>query len=537
MATSSTFVSTFNGSNLIPFSHIAIRLDRRDSVAIAKEDILPGVIISADLPGLPFERLTTAQKIPAGHKFALHSLAPGAEILRYGCRIGIASSVITAGDWVHTHNLDVGDLVRNFAIQTVAADQPTAVATPERTFMGYPRPHGRNGARNFILVVSTVNCSAQTARAIAQAFPPETLAAYPNVDGVLAITHSTGCSMPAGSLAHEYLQRTLLNLIGHPNVGGILFVGLGCEVNQLAGQVEERRAAQPVDQPGACQIGPYLTLQEQGGIEATVAAGRQVVRDMLPGVNRSQRAPVPLSSLKVALQCGGSDSWSGVTANPLIGKVADQLVAAGATVVLSETPEIYGAEYLLTGRAASLLVGKRLVDCIKEWQAQAELLGVSLDNNPSPGNKAGGLTTIFEKSLGAVSKGGSTPLMQVYKYAETVDCPGLVFMDTPGNDPVSVTGQVAGGCSLVLFSTGRGSVFGGSIAPCLKVASNTAMYRHMAGDMDYNAGALLDGKTMEEAAADLLDLVIQSASGAPTRAERIGYREAEFVPWQPGIVL
>jgi altronate dehydratase len=246
---------------------------------------------------------------------------------------------------------------------------------------------------------------------------------------------------------------------------------------------------------------------------------------------------VPRSGLKVALQCGGSDSWSGVTANPLIGKVADQLVAEGATVVLSETPEIYGAEYLLTARAASLPVGKKLVECIQEWQAQAELLGVSLDNNPSPGNKAGGLTTIFEKSLGAVSKGGTTVLRQVYQYAEKVDCPGLVFMDTPGNDPVSVTGQVAGGCNLVLFSTGRGSVFGGSIAPCLKVASNTLTYRHMTGDMDYNAGALLDGKMMEEAAGELLDLLIQAASGGQTCAERIGYREAEFVPWQPGIVL
>jgi altronate hydrolase len=538
MATSSTFVSTFNGLNLIPFSHIAIRLDGRDPVAIAKEDILPGVVISADLPGLPFEQLTITQKIPAGHKFALCTIVAGEEILRYGCRIGIASMAMAAGDWVHTHNLEVGDLARNFAIRTVAAsgDAPAA-ATPEHTFMGYPRPRGLNGTRNYILVVSTVNCSAQTARAIAQAFPPELLSAYPNVDGVLAITHSTGCSIPAGSLAHEYLQRTLLNLIGHPNVGGIIFVGLGCEVNQLANQVEERRIAQSADEPGACQVGPYLTLQQQGGIEATIKAGRQAVREMLPYVNRAQRVPVPLSSLKVALQCGGSDSWSGVTANPLIGKVADQIVAAGGTVVLSETPEIYGAEYLLTSRAASLSVGQKLVDCIKEWQAQAELLGVSLDNNPSPGNKAGGLTTIFEKSLGAVSKGGSSPLRQVYQYAETVDSPGLVFMDTPGNDPVSVTGQVAGGCSLVLFSTGRGSVFGGSIAPCLKVASNTSMYRHMAGDMDYNAGALLDGISMEEAAADLLGLVIQAASGAPTRAERIGYREAEFVPWQPGIVL
>jgi altronate hydrolase len=519
---------------LVPFSHIAIRLDRRDPLAIAKEELLPGVIVTADLPGLPFDQLTINQKIPAGHKFALCSLARGAEILRYGCRIGVASAAIAPGDWIHTHNLDVGDLARNFAIQTVAAGGPPAATN--LFFQGYVHPHGSSGTRNYILVVATVNCSAQTARAIAQAFPPESLAAYPNVDGVLAITHSTGCSIPAGSLAQEYLQRTLLNLIGHPNVGGILFVGLGCEVNQLAGQVEARRSIQ-AEGPGACQIGPYLTVQEQGGIEATISAGRQAVREMLPQVNLSRRELVPLSSLKVAVQCGGSDSWSGVTANPLIGKVADQVIAAGGTVVLAETPEIYGAEYLLTSRVASQAVGQKLVECIREWQAQAELLGVSLDNNPSPGNKAGGLTTIFEKSLGAVSKGGSTPLMQVYQYAEMVDCPGLVFMDTPGNDPVSVTGQVSGGCSLVLFSTGRGSVFGGSIAPCLKVASNTPTYRHMTGDMDYDAGALLTGKSMEDAARELLDLVIQAASGAPTRAERIGYREAEFVPWQPGIVL
>ena len=533
MATSLISALTFNGKKLIPFSHIAIRLDRRDPLAIAKEELLPGVIVTADLPDLPFDQLEINQKIPAGHKFALCPIACGAEILRYGCRIGVASAEIAPGDWIHTHNLDVGDLARNFAIQTVAAGGAQAI---ELFFQGYPRPHGQSGTRNYILVVATVNCSAQTARAIAQAFPPESLAAYPNVDGVIAITHSTGCSIPAGSLAQEYLQRTLLNLIGHPNVGGILFVGLGCEVNQLGSQVEAHRG-QSDDGPGACQIGPYLTVQEQGGIEATITAGRQAVWDMLPQVNLSRRVPVPLSSLKIALQCGGSDSWSGVTANPLIGKVADQVVAAGGTVVLSETPEIYGAEYLLTSRVASLAVGQKLVERIQEWQAQAELLGVSLDNNPSPGNKAGGLTTIFEKSLGAVSKGGSTPLMQVYKYAETVDCPGLVFMDTPGNDPVSVTGQVSGGCSLVLFSTGRGSVFGGSIAPCVKVASNTPTYRHMTGDMDYDAGALLEGKSMEDAARELLDLVIQAASGTPTRAERIGYREAEFVPWQPGIVL
>ncbi len=536
MVTSSTFVSTFNGKNLIPFSAIAIRLHPRDPLAIAKEELLPGTVLSADWPGLPFDRLAIVQKIPAGHKFALCGLAAGDEVLRYGCRIGVASTAIAPGDWIHTHNLDIGDLGRHFTIHTVDVPGFAQAQTVERSFMGYPRPQGLSGTRNYILVVSTVNCSAQTARAIAQAFPPESLSAYPNVDGVIAITHSYGCSMPAGSLAHHYLQRTLLNLIGHPNAGGILFIGLGCEMNQMAELVQARRAAQP-GEPGACQIGPYLAVQDLGGIEATVTAGRQAIQAMLPLVNRTARLPRPLASLVVAVQCGGSDSWSGVTANPLIGRVADRVVAAGGTVVLAETPEIYGAEYLLTDRVASPAVGQKLVERIKDYQAQAEQQGFSLDNNPSPGNKAGGLTTIFEKSLGAVSKGGSTPLMQVYQYAEGVDSPGLVFMDTPGNDPISVTGQVAGGCNLVLFSTGRGSVFGGSIAPCLKVASNTAMFQRMAGDMDYDAGAVLAGKSMDEATEDLLALLIQAASGSATRAERIGYREAEFVPWQPGIVL
>jgi len=521
----------------IPFSQIAIRLDPRDPLAIAKNEILPGTTLASDSPDLPFQLLAVRQNIPAGHKFALHTLSTGQEILRYGRRIGVATQAIAPGEWIHSHNLGVGSLVSDLKSMQVVSQPPLKPTPDRRDFMAYQRPNGLCGTRNFIFVVSTVSCSAQTARAIAQAFTPEVLARYPNIDGVVAITHSSGCSFPAGSLAQQYLQRSLANLIDHPNAGGVVFAGLGCEVNQMAGLVETRRNAAGAGKPGACVIGPYLTIQELGGIDKTAAAGRLAVQAMLPQVNTLVRTPVSISNLKIALQCGGSDSWSGITANPLIGKVADQIVYHGGTVVLSETPEIYGAEHLLTSRLISKKVGQKLVASIKWWQAQAKLLGFSLDNNPSPGNKAGGLTTIFEKSLGAVSKGGSTPLMDVYQYAERVASQGLVFMDTPGNDPVSVTGQVAGGCNLVLFSTGRGSVFGGNIAPCIKVASNSPIYMQLIEDMDFDAGSLLTGKSMPDASEDLLQLVIQTASGSLTKAERKGYREAEFFPWQPGAVL
>ena len=521
----------------IPFSHMAIRLDPRDPLAIAKVEILPDTVLASDAPDLPFQQLAVTQAIPAGHKFALQALAAGQEILRYGHRIGAATQAIAPGEWIHSHNLGVGSLERDLRTMQVVPRQAPQPTPARRDFMAYLRPNGACGTRNYIFVISTVSCSAQTARAIAQAFTPALLAQYPNIDGVVAITHSSGCSYPTGSLSGQYLQRSLANLIDHPNAGGVVFVGLGCEVNQMSALVEARRSAPKTAKPGACVIGPYLTIQELGGIEKTAAAGQQAVTAMLPQVNALARTPVSIANLKIALQCGGSDGWSGVTANPLIGKVADQIVFHGGTVVLSETPEIYGAEQLLTSRLVSKRTGQKLVARIKWWQAQAQQLGFSLDNNPSPGNKAGGLTTIFEKSLGAVSKGGSTPLVMVYDYAELVTSRGLVFMDTPGNDPVSVTGQVVGGCNLVLFSTGRGSVFGGNIAPCLKVASSSPTFQQMSADMDFDAGSLLTGKSMPEAAEDLLDLVIRTASGSLTKAEGKNYREAEFVPWQPGAVL
>ncbi len=506
-------------------SEVAIRLDEADTVAIAKQDLPSGLLL--ELPS--GQAMTVQQPIPYGHKIALKPVQAGESLLRYGQVIGFASRDIQPGEWVHSHNLQVGGMQRQFSIQVAGPPKPDA-GLPTPTFMGYKRADGRVGTRNYLAVISTVSCSAQTARLIAEHFSPERLAPYPNLDGVIAVTHSTGCGAPPGSLPFVFLQRTLLNLAVHPNVAGAIFVSLGCEGNQI--QECGRFMAEFPELPG-----PLLSIQELGGIQPTVRVGIAAIEARLEAANASVRTPQPLSELAVALQCGGSDGWSGVTANPLVGRVADAIVQAGGTVVLAETPEIYGAEQLLTRRVAAPEVGEALIERIRWWQEHAEREGFSLDNNPSPGNKAGGLTTIYEKSLGAIAKGGSTPLQAVYSYAERVEHRGLVFMDSPGNDPISVTGQVAGGCNLVLFTTGRGSVFGGNFAPCLKIASNSALFRRMEGDMDFNAGVLLEGSGFETSSKELLKMVIETASGQKTKSECQGAREGEFIPWQPGGIL
>ncbi len=519
-----------NDSPPLLFSSLALRLHPADLVAVALRDIPAGTILIRDDLHPP-ELLEVLENIPSGHKLALNRIPAGSAVRRYGHLIGLASQDISPGAWVHTHNLAAIADPRRSQIHVEAAPPPQPNPSATRSFQGYPRPSGRAGTRNFIAVIATVSCSAQAAQAIAAHFTPERLSTYPNVDGVLAVTHASGCSIPEGGLAHTYLQRALLNMARHPNVDAALFVSLGCEVNQMAAPVAH--LARELGRPSS----PYLIIQELGGLNATVAAGIRAVEELLPQVNATRRRPQPISELCIALQCGGSDSWSGVTANPLVGQVSDRVVAAGGTVILGETPEIYGAEQLLTGRAGSLEVGQKLMERIRWWEEQALLLGFSLDNNPSPGNKTGGLTTIYEKSLGAVAKGGSTPLRAVYAYAEQVSASGLTFMDTPGNDLASISGQVAGGANLVLFTTGRGSVSAGILAPCLKVATNTPMYTQMQADMDFNAGGLLDRLPMEAAAQKLLELVIATASGEKTKSEGFGFRTGEFVPWTPGAVL
>ena len=508
------------------FSELLIHLHPLDQVAIARQELPAGAAILGNPSGGAVETLLVQEAVPAGHKIALRPVAAGNEVRRYGYPIGIAVRPIQAGEWVHTHNLSVPSQSPERAFQ-VASPVPLVEPGRRRTFQGYLRPDGKAGTRNLIAVISTSICSAQAAQGIASLFTKERLQAFPNVDGVAAIVPQTGCCIPVNSTAFQYLQRTMLNVARNPNIAGVVFVSLGCENNQIEPAVD---AMEWGDAPRPL----VLVIQEQGGIRGTVEAGAAAVEALLPMVNAFQRTPVPASALSLALQCGGSDGWSGVTANPLVGLVSDRLIRQGGTAVLAETPEIYGAEHLLTRRVAGPEVGQKLVRLLESWEAQARLYGFSLDNNPTPGNKAGGITTIFEKSLGAVAKAGSTPLVDVVDYAERVEKKGLVFMDSPGFDPASVTGELAGGCNLILFTTGRGSVYGTNLAPCVKIATNTPMFTRMRGDMDYNAGAILDGKPVDEAAEELFELVLEIASGKHTQSEGFGFREGEFVIWQPG---
>jgi altronate hydrolase len=501
-----------------------IHLHPEDPIAIARCELTVGMELA-----LSDGTITVREAVPAGHKLALKDILAGEEIRRYGYVIGRAKTFIPAGSWVHSHNLELGESSVERAVRVVQPEKPVSSG---KTFMGYERPGRRAGLRNYIALISTVTCSAHVTSQIARAFTPERLAAYPNVDGVVAIVHHTGCSMPPGGLSQRYLRRALTNLAFHPNVAAAFYIGLGCEVMQVddcqpAFSMEEVAGLAPSS----------LVIQDQGGFQKTVRAGIERVEALLPQVNAIPRGPQPLADLVVALQCGGSDGWSGITANPLVGRVTDRLVREGATAVLAETPEIYGAEHLLTRRVTSQETAEKLMERIAWWEEQARRRGFSLDNNPTPGNKQGGLTTIFEKSLGAVAKAGSSPLNGVYEYGEHVEARGLVFMDTPGNDPLSVTGQVAGGCSLILFTTGRGSVYGSTLAPCLKIASNSRLAERMEEDMDFNAGQILEGLAWEEASQQLFEQVIETASGQRTKSERNGLSEQEFVPWQPDASL
>lgn len=466
-----------------------IHLHPDDPVVIAKCDLRVGMELN-----LSGRMITVSEYVPAGHKLAIVDIPVGGEVQRYGHRIGQARVFIPAGSWVHSHNLELSQRSSGNPDQFIKEVVP---APSGKTFLGYQRTGRHAGLRNYIAVISTVSCSAHVTSQIARAFPPERLAAYPNVDGVIAIVHHSGCTMPPGWLSQRYLKCSLANLARHPNVAAAVYVGLGCEVMQVE---ECQLIFSPAEFEGLTP--EKLVIQDSGGFKKTVAAGIDLVDQLLPRVNAITRNPQPLSELIVALQCGGSDGWSGITANPLVGRITDYLVQEGATTVLAETPEIYGAEHLLTRKIASADIAEKLMGRIAWWEGQAKKKhGFSLDNNPTPGNKQGGLTTILEKSLGAVAKAGNSPLMGVYEYGEHVEEQGLVFMDTPGNDPVSVSGQYAGGCNLILFTTGRGSVYGSTLAPCIKIASNTRLAECMEDDIDFNAGQLLEGVLWEEASA------------------------------------
>ena len=500
-----------------------LQLHPNDNVAVAREPISANTAVD----GL----LVTAE-IPSGHKVALKAITAGEPVIKYGQHIGIATQPIGPGQHVHTHNLSIQESVlsgktEHMDVPPVPSSAPEAHAIATDTFLGYLRPNGSVGTRNYIGVLTSVNCSATVAKRIAAHFTPERLALFPNVDGVVALTHSTGCAMSGNDEGSEVLRRTLAGYANHPNFAAVLLLGLGCEANQVSRIV-------PLTTGGNVTA---TTIQEVGGTKAAIARGIADVEAMLPQADAAQRTPQPVSKLIVALQCGGSDAWSGVTANPALGLAMDRLIANGGTAVLSETPEIFGAEHLLTSRAEPA-VAAALMDRIAWWQRYAALHNNTLDNNPSHGNKLGGLTTILEKSLGAVAKAGSSPLRAVLGYADPLTTAGLLFMDSPGYDPVSATGQIASGANLLCFTTGRGSVFGAKPVPSLKLSTTTQLYRRMTDDMDINCGPIADGEaSVAEMGQQIFEHVLKAASGEPTKSEALGFGDDEFQPWQLGAVM
>ncbi|MBV9077148.1 MAG: altronate dehydratase [Methylobacteriaceae bacterium] len=499
-----------------------IHLGPSDNVVVAVDAVAAGDLAHA---------ITARGRVPKGHKMAVRPIRAGEPVLKFGQVIGFATTHIAPGDWVHEHNVGLHAFDRDYRFAEDARDDELVPEAARATFEGYLRPNGRTGTRNYIGILTSVNCSASVARFAAAAVERAgLLEAYPGVDGIVAIVHGTGCGHAAYGEGFEVLRRTQWGYASHPNFAGVVMVGLGCEVFQIGRMKQEYGIAES-------DTFRSLTIQETGGTRKTVDTIVGAIREMLPRAAAARRTTRPASELVLALQCGGSDGYSALTANPALGVASDILVAQGGTSILSETPEIYGAEHLLTRRAASVPVGEKLVSRIRWWEEYTAKNGGEMNNNPSPGNKAGGLTTILEKSLGAAAKGGRSTLRAVYEYAEPVREHGFVYMDTPGYDPVAATGQVAGGANLICFTTGRGSAFGAKPAPSIKIATNSDIYRRMEDDMDIDCGSILEGVPVEEKGREIFETILAVASGRRTKSEELGYGDAEFVPWQIGAVM
>jgi altronate hydrolase len=497
-----------------------LRLHPTDNVVVAVAGLSPGDIV---------DDVKIIRRIPPGHKAAVRAIAKDMPALKFGQIIGFATQDIAAGDWVHEHNIAFHSVDRDYEYAT-GANPPPAIAAPA-TFQGYRRANGRVGTRNYLGILTSVNCSATVARLIAREVEKRgMLDDFPEIDGIIPLVHGHGCGMDSKGEGYDVLKRTMWGYAANPNMGAVLMVGLGCETFQIGRWKQAYNIAEG-------DSFRSLTIQDSGGTQKAIDAGIAAVADMLPMMAATRRTTAPASELMLALQCGGSDGYSGITANPALGAAVDLLVAHGGTAILSETPEIYGAEHLLTRRARNREVGEKLIERIRWWEDYTTRNAGSMNNNPSPGNKAGGLTTILEKSLGAAAKGGTTTLNAVFKYAEPVTEKGFVFMDTPGYDPVSATGQVAGGANILCFTTGRGSAYGCKPTPSIKLATNTPVYERMTDDMDINCGDVLDGVSIQDKGAEIFQHILKIASGERSKSEKLGYGDAEFVPWQIGATM
>ena len=501
-----------------------IRLHPSDNVVIARIDVGIGSRIES-------EGFTSRSQVPAGHKIAAVDITKGSAILKYDTCIGFASTDITAGTYVHSHNVSFQEYDRDYAYARNYQATPILPIDQQAQFMGYVRSDGQVGTRNFIGILSTVNCSATVVHKVAEAFTAERLSEFPNIDGVVGLSHGLGCGMEMSGEPMELLRRTIGGYARNPNFAAVLIIGLGCERNQLAGLMGQE----------GLETNPRLktfVMQENGGTRKTIEDAVATIQSMLAQANDVRREPVSASHLKIGLQCGGSDGFSSITANPALGAAMDILVRHGGTPILSETPEIYGVEHTLTRRAVSKQVGEKLIERIRWWKdVYSPGRDVQINGAVSPGNQVGGLANIFEKSLGSSMKGGTTGLMQVYRYAEPVLDHGLVFMDTPGFDPCSATGQIAGGANMIMFTTGRGSMFGAKPVPSVKLATNTPMYERLMEDLDLNCGEILDGTaTLQEIGQKIFELMLRVASGERTKSELLDLGDHEFVPWNIGVV-
>jgi altronate hydrolase len=507
---------------IVPSAPRTLRLNPADNIRVAVDVVDKGTTV---------EGVTAQARIPKGHKFAVAPIPDGEPVRKFGQIIGFAKGAIAPGDWVHEHNVIVHEFQRDYAFSAEAKNDEVLPPEQRATFQGYRRDSGKVGTRNYIGVLTSVNCSASVAKFMALEIERSgILDDYPNIDGIVPLIQANGCVIDSRGVIFDLLKRTSWGYATNPNMGGVVMVGLGCE----GFQIPRLKEAYGVEEN---ELFRTMTIQETGGTKKTVAAGVEAIHAMLPIANNVRRETFPASELVVALQCGGSDGYSGITANPALGAAVDTLVKHGGTAILSETPEIYGAEHLLTRRAATREIGQKLVGIIQWWEDYAARNKMELNNNPSPGNKLGGLTTILEKSLGASAKGGTTTLRAVYHYAEPVTEKGFVFMDTPGYDPVSATGQVAGGANLLCFTTGRGSAYGCKPTPSIKLATNTDIYRRMIDDMDINCGDVLDGVSIEEKGREIFEKMLKVASGEKSKSEELGYGDNEFVPWQVGATM
>jgi altronate hydrolase len=500
----------------------AIRLHADDNVVVAIDQVPAGALVQG---------VAAVERVPRGHKMASAPIATGAPVRKFGQIIGFAAKPVAPGEWVHEHNVEMHDFTRDYRFAEAAPKVDILPEEKRATFEGFRRKDGKVGTRNYIGILTSVNCSASVARFMAQAVERSgILGDYPTVDGVIALVHGGGCALDVKGEGYDILKRTQWGYATNPNVAGVVMVGLGCEGFQIG---------RWKDAYGIVESDTFrsFTIQGTGGTKKTVAAGVEAIRSMLPIAAKAKRETIAASELVLALQCGGSDGYSGVTANAALGAAVDLLVRQGGTAILSETPEIYGAEHLLTRRAATRAIGEKLVERIKWWEDYTSRNRMEMNNNPSPGNKAGGLTTILEKSLGAAAKGGTTALNAVYEYAEPVTEKGFVFMDTPGYDPVSATGQVAGGANMLAFTTGRGSAYGCKPTPSIKLATNSEMYRRMIDDMDIDCGDIVDGVPVLTKGQEIFDKILEVASGERSKSEELGYGDAEFVPWTVGATM